>query len=272
MGKLYCIFLGCVFLYQNARSQELFTYTEPASNMAAKSIGLRLTSTVMRNNAEEVNSVHVNPELMLSLNKKWMFHLDGYVSNRNGSLIAEGGSLYSKFRFHSVDEVHSHFRMAAYGLFSVNNSDIHQSAIDLRGHNSGFETGLVATQLKGKTAVSASVAFIHAFDNASGNKFIFSPQYRNALGYTFSVGKLLLPREYVSYDQTNLNGMIELMGQYNPAFGKTYLDFAPVIQFIFLSKMRLDLSYRFCLVNDLTRTAPNGGLIRFEYNFFNAFK
>lgn len=272
MGKLFSIFLVCVILCRNVQSQELFTYTEPASNMAAKSIGLRLTTTVMRNEIKGVNNVHINPELMMALNKKWMFHLDGFISNRNGSPVAEGGSLYSKFRFHSVDEVHSHFRLAAYGLLSVNNSDIHQSAIDLRGYNSGVEAGLVATQLKGKTAVSASAAILHAFDNASGNKFVLSPQYRNAIGYTFSVGKLLLPKEYVSYKQTNLNGMVEVLGQYNPAFGKSYLDIAPVVQFIFLSKMRLDLSYRFCAVKDLTRTAPNGGLIRFEYNFFNVFK
>jgi hypothetical protein len=64
---------------------------------------------------------------------------------------------------------------------------------------------------------------------------------------------------------------MEVLGQYQPDWGKTYLDLAPVVQFIFLSRMRLDLSYRFCLVNDLARSAPSGGLIRFEYNFFNAF-
>lgn len=272
MKKTINFLIGVFFLCAHLNAQELFTYTEPASNMAKGNIGGRFTTTIMNRTENDRFNIHYNPELMLGLNKKWMFHLDGFISNRNGSLAMEGGSIYSKFRFYSEDEVHSHFRMAAYGLVSVNNSDIHQQAIDLRGHNSGFEIGMVATRLKNKTAFSASAALTHAWNNTPKNKFGYAPQYRNAIGYTFSIGKLLLPKEYVSYRQTNLNGMMEILGQYHPAWGKSYLDVAPVIQFIFLSKMRLDLSYRFCLVNDLSRSAPQGFLLRFEYNFFNAFK
>lgn len=263
--------IGLFFLLGYLPAQELYTYTEPASNMAKGNIGARMTSTIMDKVDDNDWNIHYNPEIMLGLNKKWMFHLDGFLSNRNGQLAAEGGSFYSKFRFHSVDEVHSHFRMATYGLVSFNNSDIHQQAIDLRGHNSGVEWGVIVTRLKNKTAISASAAVIHAWDNTEKNKFGYASPYRNAIGYTASIGHLLLPKEYVSYRQTNLNGMLEVLGQYHPAWGKTYLDVAPVVQFIFLSKMRLDLSYRFCLVNDLSRSAPKGGLIRFEYNFFNAF-
>jgi hypothetical protein len=34
--------------------------------------------------------------------------------------------------------------------------------------------------------------------------------------------------------------------------------------------MRLDLSYRFTVSNQLSRTTPEGWLIRFDYNWFNA--
>jgi len=80
-----------------------------------------------------------------------------------------------------------------------------------------------------------------------------------------------LPKTYVHYKQTNVNLMGELLGQTNFKSGKTFVDVAPVVQFIFLSKMRLDLSYRFALQNALQRSASNGALVRLEYNFFNAF-
>ena len=81
----------------------------------------------------------------------------------------------------------------------------------------------------------------------------------------------MLPKEYTNYDQTNLNLMCELLGQTNLGSNKTYLDLAPSVQLIFKSRMRLDLGYRFPLVNDLMRTADRGVVIKFEYNFFNAF-
>lgn len=271
MKKTIQYVVGLIFLCNHIQAQELFTYTEPASNMAKGTIGIRMTSTLMSITNDASINTHINPELMMGWNKHWMFHVDGFASNRRNGLQWEGGSFYTKYRFYSEDEVHSHFRMAAYGLIGLNKSDMHQLAIDLRGHNSGWEAGIVATKLKHKTAVSASAALVHAWNNTSLNKFPFSNDYRNAIGYTLSIGKLLLPKEYTSYRQTNLNGMVEVLGQYHPAWGKSYLDVAPVLQFIFLSRMRLDLSYRFNLVNDLTRTAPSGGLIRLEYNFFNAF-
>ncbi len=82
----------------------------------------------------------------------------------------------------------------------------------------------------------------------------------------------MLPKEYTDYNQTNINLMVEMLGQYNLGFHKSYIDLAPSIQFIFLSKMRLDLGYRFPVVNNLTRTADRGFLLRLEYNFFNVYK
>jgi hypothetical protein len=66
--------------------------------------------------------------------------------------------------------------------------------------------------------------------------------------------------------------MLEMLCQTNLSTGKTFVDLAPSLQFIFLSKMRIDLGYRFALSKDLFRTAPSGGMIRLEYNIFSAFK
>ena len=99
----------------------------------------------------------------------------------------------------------------------------------------------------------------------------FYNESRNAVNYTLSTGKLMLPKKYKDYKQTNLNAMIEILGQTNINLGNSFIDCGPVLQLIFLSKMRLDCSYRFPLYNELHRTATNGFLIRFEYNVFNAF-
>ncbi len=257
---------------QQLYAQELFTWSEPASNMPAKSIGLRATNTFMRERSPNKYNYHFLPEVMVGVSGKFMFHLEGFFSTRDQGLSAEGAALYLKYRFLSQDEVHSHFRMAVYVRGSLNNSDIHQPGIDLNGHNSGYEAGLIATKLVNKLAVSAGAGVVHAVNNGRGNHFYFKDKFRNALNYNLSVGKLILPTEYKNYEQTNMNCMLEFLGQTNTGSGKTHLDLAPTIQFIFLSKMRIDAGYRFAILEDLNRTTAQGFLFRLEYNFFSVFK
>jgi hypothetical protein len=239
--------------------------------MATRSIGFRLTGTMMQESSDKSNNLHVFPEAMIGVTKNIMFHTEGFFSNRNNTMKFEGGSLYMKYRFYSIDEVHSHFRVAAFARLATNNSDIHQEAIDLNGHNSGYETGLVFTKLINKVAVSSSHALVHAEDNRSKNKFIVANTGRDAYNFTLSVGKLMLPKEYENYSQPNLNMMLEILGQTNLKNGKTYLDAAPLLQLILKSRMRIDFGYRYAVSNVLTRTSPNGFLLRFEYNIFSAF-
>ncbi len=264
------IFLIFVLTVQTAGAQELYVFTDPASNVAAKSVGLRASNYLMFEEGSKKASYHLLPEVLWGASKKLMFQARAFLSNRGNRFVTEGGGLYVKYRFYSTDEVQSHFRMAAFGRYSFNNSDVHQRAIDLNGHNSGYEGGLVATKLKNKVAVSASASYLYATDNGK-EKFIYNAKNRNAVNYTLSVGKLMLPREYTSYNQTNMNLMLELLGQVNMNTGYSFFDIAPSVQFIFLSKMRLDAAYRIPLVKDLTRTAPGGFLIRLEYNIFNAY-
>ncbi|MBC7535667.1 MAG: hypothetical protein H7258_08245, partial [Ferruginibacter sp.] len=134
------------------QAQELFTWSEPASNMAAKSIGVRANNILMNENGSGKYNYHLLPEIMWGISKKVMMHAEVFLSNRNKGLAAEGGSLYFKYRFFSQDEVHSHFRLAAYARAAINNSAVHQEAIDFNGHNSGYEAGMVATKLLNKIA------------------------------------------------------------------------------------------------------------------------
>ena len=159
--------------------------------------------------------------------------------------------------------------MAAYGRISYNNSPVRQPAINFYGYNSGYETGVIATQLINKVALSATSSYLHAFDN--GKEKFLPGQNRNAINYSLSIGKLMLPKEYTSYRQTNVNLMLEFLGQTNLASGASYLDMAPAIQFIFDSRARVDVSYLYTLVNKLQRTATSGIFVRLEYNFFNVY-
>ncbi len=267
----YIIFGLLMQLCMVAKSQELFVYTEPASNMAAKSIGFRLNNTFMKVDGTQKYNYHFLPEIMFGISKHIMVHTEAFFSTRNNGLKAEGGLLYMKYRFYSEDAVHSHFRMAVFARGALNNSDIHQPAINLNGHNSGLETGFTATKLINKVALSAGVSHLYAADNSNGNKFYYGKKDRNAMGYHVSFGKLLLPKEYTSYNQTNVNGMLEVLGQTNLQSGKSYVDLAPSVQFIILSRMRLDIGYSFPVLKDLERTTSSGVMVRFEYNIFNAF-
>ncbi|MBC7903084.1 MAG: hypothetical protein H7Y27_06660 [Gemmatimonadaceae bacterium] len=269
MKKLFFILM--VFVSLKVRAQELFVFTEPASNMPAKSLGIRDMNAFMFEKDGKLN-YHNMPELMWGINKKWMVHAQGFISNRQeGGLKAEGGSLYAKYRFLSMDDIQSHFRMAVYGRYSLNNADIHQQEIETMGHNTGYESGIIATQLLHKIALSTSLSYERALDNKPDYKFPGS-ESNSAINYTFSVGKLMLPKVYRDYNQTNMNFMLEFLGQRLNDNGKSYLDIAPSVQFIINSQARVDIAYRQELYSTMQRTAPNGIVLKFEYTLFNVFK
>ncbi len=247
-------------------AQELYVFTEPASNMPTGSTGIRVTNTLAKQKFEPGYNYHLLPELMIGVSKNLMLHADAYLSNRVNGFNAEGFGVYGKYRFLSNDAVHSHYRMAAFGRVSYNTSDIHQQEIEINGHNSGFETGIIATQLLHKVALSSTVSYEQAMNN-NGNKFP-ADQSTNAINYSFSFGKLMLPGTYRDYRQTNMNFMTELLAQTLVQNGRSYLDIAPSLQFIFNSQARLDIGYRRQLYSSMYRTAPDVFLLRMEYLFF----
>jgi len=161
--------------------------------------------------------------------------------------------------------------MAAFSRISFNNSDIHQEEIELYGHNTGMEIGIIATKLKRKFAISSTLSFAKATDNTNSNKFIYGSVNSKALNYSLSIGKLMLPKEYSTYKQTNINCMVEILNQVNTGSGKYYLDIAPVLQVIFNSQSRVDIGYRKEIASSMIRTAPNGFFVRLEHNLFNVF-
>ncbi|MGV9004326.1 hypothetical protein [Flavobacterium sp.] len=264
------VIMLCCFVFQKNYSQELFVVTDPASNVPANTLSVRLAQSLFKEKFESGYNYHLMPEVTYGLNKNIMLRASAFISKRNNNLVTEGGSFYTKYRFYSSDDLNSHFRMAAYGRYSFNNSDIHQEQIEIMGHNTGFETGLVATKLIKKVAISSSISFEKALDNKPN--YAFPDNFGdNATNYTLSFGKLMYPKKYTSFKQTNINLMIEFVGQTINENGKSYLDVVPAIQFIFNSQARLDLGYRQELISSMLRTAPNGFYFNLEYNFFNLF-
>lgn len=261
---LFFVVINC----QNIFGQELFVITDPASNVPANSLGVNVMQSLFKEEMKSGYNYHFMPEVSYGLNKNIMFRASAFVSNRNNDLVTEGGSFYTKYRFYSSDDLNSHFRLAAYGRYSFNNADIHQEQIETLGHNSGFETGIIATKLIKKVAISSSVSFEKALDNKPNYPFPDNIG-DNATNYTLSFGKLMYPKKYTNYKQTNINLMVEFVGQTINENGKSYLDVMPAVQFIFNSQARLDFAYRQELVSSMVRSAPNGFYFNLYYTFFD---
>ena len=286
-----------IFCCTVTSAQELYVNTEPASNMAAGSMGLRFLSRYYKMNYNDAfSSYRLEPEVMLGLGKRWMVHLAGYGSNMyQKAFRIEGGSLYAKYRIYSEDAVHEHFRIAAFSKVSIisNPSQLlvtrkkivpdgnggfteqvytsydKNEEFDLDGNNSGILAGAVATKLVHKLAASGSVSYGYRF-NSRGDTF-GGGEFLHAVNYSASLGYLFLPHTYTSYNQTNVNLYIEFLGTSFPGTRKSYLDVAPAIQFIFKSIARVDLSYRSQLAGNAQRLSSDYLLLRLEYNLLNVF-
>jgi hypothetical protein len=238
----------------------------------------------------------LNPEIMIGVSRKLMLHMDLYGSNMyQANFKAEGGSVYGKYRLFSSDDVHSHFRLAAYGRISLIgnpttlNSDytfysvdsngqqemhtgikyITSDEIDLTGNNSGFQAGVVATKLAHKLAISSSVDYARRWDNL--NASISPGQSVEAMNYSLSAGYLFLPFEYRDYRQTNFNIYCEWLGSSSLDKKAYFIDMAPAFQFIFNSISRMDIGYRFQVAGNMERLSSRYFTLRFEFNFLNAF-
>ena len=294
--KYFFVFI-LTTLINKGHAQELYVFTEPASNMAAKSIGVRMLYKQFKmTHNNKFNSYRLEPEIMFGVNKNLMLHVNGYASDMfQSNLKIEGASLYAKYRFFSKDDIHSHFRLAAFGKVAfINNPgvltttekhatpdgnggvithDIINSTvnyeIDIDGTNSGISTGIIATKLINKLAVSSSVAYSYRLNNLYDKREVIVPW--RAVNYSLSAGYLLFPKEYTDYKQTNVNIYTEFVGA-NTWDNKGYfLDIAPAIQFIIKSIARIDIGYRTQLTGNTQRLANSYFLARVEYNFLNVF-
>jgi hypothetical protein len=265
--KLIALWMMFFAFATTSNAQELYVFIEPASNMPTNAIGIRLTNE--GSFSPQVNNRTMG-EMMVGVNKNFMFHVQGFWSDMDGKYRVEGGSFYAKYRFLSVDDVQKHFRGAVFGRISTSKRPTYTEDINLEGDNSGWQGGVIFTQLIHKLALSATLGYSNVF--AQSNKQLSGMDSPDQLiNYSLSSGYLLLPFVYKNYDQPNFNLYVELLGKTNPSTGSSYLDLAPAVQLVLNSKTRIDLGYRFQMTGNLNnRYLKNMYLARVEFNFFNA--
>lgn len=273
--KTALTFIITVLFSKFILAQELYVYTEPASNMPANSVSAKFSAMLANDNHSNRTLQRYMPELMVGLSKKWMMHANVTISNMHQrNFIFESARLYGKWRFFSKDDVHRHFRLAAFAAAIYSRNHLNFNEINLYGDQSGVQVGLIATQLLNKLAVSASASLnevLHEYrwKDTHSNLHAFE-----AFNYSISAGYLLLPRQYTDFNQTNLNLYVELLGGRNLDWPqeKYYLDLAPAIQLIFKSTDKLNLGYKFQIAGDIGRMSNRGFMISYEHIFLNVLK
>jgi hypothetical protein len=255
-------------------AQELYVFSEPASNMPARSVSFKLT---LRSPDSKYNSYFKQryiPEIMIGINKNWMVHFTGGFSDYYSEKIQpESMRAYVKYRFLSNDDVHRHFRMAVFAEGSYSRYDHLYDEFTLDGDLSGIQTGLIATQLINRLAVSATAAYMRGFTETDGHSIHFEGPMLDMFNYSLSAGYLLLPRNYQSYKQTNLNLYLELLGSKGLGSPNMYLvDLAPAVQLIFNSTTKVNVGVKYQLKSNMVRVGERTYQFSIEHTILNAFK
>lgn len=266
---LMLLLMGNVFYSQ---AQELYIFSEPASNMPAKSMTAKLSAQLMPGSS--TLKQRYTPEWQVGFHTKFMAHVGTSFSNiYQDGLSWDGAYVYGQYRFLSVDDVHKHFRMAVFAEASVSKDYNTYDEINLRGDKSGIKAGIIATQLWHKFALSGTVSNTQVLNSSRFDKVYYIPErHYQALNYSLSAGYLLLPKEYTSYKQLNVNLYAELLGQKILDGNKYYVDLAPALQFIVNSNAKINLGYRFQLNGNMHRMGDKSYYLSFERTFFNALK
>ena len=258
MKKIFLFFLILVIIFNDSYSQELYINSEPASLIPKGTKVVRLSYSniiIDESNAlgDVANAFLMTPSLAYGLSKKIMISTSFQFANRpyEQGLVSNFGfngfKFYSKQRIYTTDKQKNHTRLSSFLKYSFHKDNFMKGNIDLDLQNKGFELGLIGTQLIKKLAISITSAYIRANDiNDDSNNLINLSTFKNSL----SAGYLLLPRKYKSYKQTNFNLYLEYLTNtiMNKTFPVRYNRFsstlAPGLQFVILSRSRLDFSYK----------------------------
>lgn len=252
--------------------QELYVFSEPASNMPARSLSFKLTGRYPNSKLNNYFKQRYIPEVMFGISKNWMLHVAGGFSDYYSSRVRpESLKGYLKWRFLSKDEVHRHFRMAAFLELSASRNDFLYDEFTLDGDLSGMQVGLIATQLINRLAVSGTAGFMQGFASTTSHHGSHE-EHLSMFNYSISAGYLLFPREYVDYKQTNLNLYLEFLGSNGLGHEHHFIDIAPAIQLIFNSTTKLNLGARFQLSGNMVRVGEQTYQFSIEHTILNAFK
>jgi len=261
----------CIFIFSSLNAQELYVFSNPASNIPAKSISTKITARSPISDNNKRFRQRYMPELMFGLNKNLMVNISGTFSDYySTNLRPESVKAYAKYRFLSKDDVHKHFRMAAFAEVSGTQSPYVYGDMSLNGDVDGIQLGVTATQLWHKFALSGTVGYTNVFGDR--NKLLHPFHSFNAINYTIAGGYLVFPKTYTSYQQTNLNVYLEVMGLKNLDNDGYMIDIAPALQLIFNSKTKVSFGKSFQLKSNMVRVGQNTYQLSVERTIFNAWK
>jgi hypothetical protein len=263
--------IGVIFLPLTVFSQELYVFSEPASNMPAKSVAVKISSRFQKGFHSGGFEQRYTPEIMLGLNKNWMVHAASSFSDMyTGDLRWEAAWMYVKYRFLSIDNIHRHFRMAAFVEYAYSRNALFYDELSLQGDHTGIQGGLIATQLLNKLAISSTISLLKV---TSEKPKLFPDAFPfSSLNYSLSAGYLVLPVSYTSFNQTNLNLYVEMLGQRTLDRPLYFMDVAPALQLIFNSNAKLNVGYRFQLNSNMHRMSRTSWLVSYERTFLNALR
>lgn len=254
-------------------AQELYVFSEPASNMPARSLGVKQTAKWLRDpSSGTIRSRHTS-ELMAGASKNLMLHAAATFSDMyTGQQRWESVRAYAKYRFLSSDDMFSHFRMAAFAEGAVSRNPVLYDELSLDGDQSGVQFGVVATQLLHKLALSATLGRIEVLHPDRSKAPAPTPLPYSAYNYSLSAGYLVLPKKYTGYGQTNLNLYVELLGQQTTGVRRHYVDLAPAAQLIFNSSVKINAGYRFQLAGNANRMGDRSWLFSLEWLFLDVLR
>jgi hypothetical protein len=249
LNVLICTF--CIFLSYTLSAQELYVMTDPASTMPARSIILKQSYQQMGGN---MKSTFYNTQLEFSWKKNWMMHIG---TNYTAS------DVYLQYRFYSYDDIHAHTRLAFFAKAINSPYNPTTNAIMMEGQQKLWNAGFIATRLQHKWASSITAGWLHRYTGIANYG-------KNGIQYSWSNGWLLYPKNYSNYQQTNINFYVELLGQQVFNDKVSFLDMAPAIQLIFNSQAKVNLGYRWALMDNTNRMSKESVYLSFDYLFFNA--
>lgn len=254
-------------------AQELYIFSEPASNVPAKSINLKYAGKyqqgIMSGNTEHRQMLSAQ----LGVDRKWMLRTGMTVSNMyQPATTFESMNMGFKYRFFSRDDVHKHFRVAVYGDGSWSRNEPMFDELTVDGDQSGVQAGLIFTQLLHKLAVSVNLSRLEVLNPRRWESAHANAHPYSAHNYSISAGYLLFPRHYSNYGQTNLNLYVEMLGSRNIRKSGGFLDIAPGLQLIIKSQTKLNFGYRTQIQANMFRMSTERFIFSMETTFLNAMK
>ena len=253
------------FIPSLSSAQELYINTEPASLIPKGTKVVRLNHNSIFLNGTNImggigNAIIMSPSISYGLSKKIMvsgsfqFSNKPYEQDMIPNFGFSGFKLYSKQRILTTDKQKYHTRLSSFIKYSYHDNKFMKDNLDIELQDTGFEFGIIGTQLINKLAISvtSAVTRISNIDEkyTSGSTVKWQKINLNTIQNSISAGYLLFPRKYKSYKQTNFNLYLEyltntiLTRNFPDRYHKFSSTLAPGIQFILLSRSRLDFSYK----------------------------